>query len=232
MQGAILSGTAVEQTSQLILVDVTPLSLGIECAGKIFSVVIPRNTSLPTTRQKVYSTEEDYQTAIDVRVFEGERQCVDGNNLLGQFMISGVERAKRGVPQVEVEFSVSVDGILKVTAKDLKTGATGNVQIAANSGRLSESQISKMLADAEKYRKIDEERVERVECWNELESLLSSITSGEHQVPKKIKERAKTVREWADACLMAPSEAENSKEKVNIKVLKDKITQLMPQTFE
>ncbi|KAH9255704.1 hypothetical protein BASA81_006098 [Batrachochytrium salamandrivorans] len=196
VQGAIMN-RASASTSQLILVDVTPLSLGIECAGKVFSVVIPRNTALPVKRTKTYSTEEDYQTEIDVRIFEGERQVVDGNNLLGEFRISGIERAKRGVPQVEVTFAVSVDGILQVSAIDTKTRASGNVSIAANSGRLSKDDIASMLANAEKFRKQDEERMARLEAVNELDHMLSEIAESK-AVGKSVRARANKVQEWFD----------------------------------
>jgi heat shock protein 1/8 len=193
VQGAIMQKTKHASTSQLILVDVTPLSLGIECTGKIFSAVIPRNTPLPVQRQKVYSTEEDYQTAIDVRIFEGERQCTDGNNLLGEFRIDGIERAKRGEPKVEVSFTVSVDGILTVSARDLVTGVSGKVSIAANSGRLSEADIANMLADAEKFRKADADRAERQEAMNDLEHLIAELAeSGKYPTALK------NTREWLD----------------------------------
>jgi len=193
VQGAIMQKNKHATTSQLVLVDVTPLSLGIECTGKVFSVVIPRNTPLPVQRQKVYSTEEDFQTQIDVRIFEGERQCTDGNNLLGEFRIDGIERAKRGVPQVEVSFSVSVDGILTVTARDLVTGSAGNVSIAANSGRLSESDIANMLADAEKFRKADADRLERQEALNELEHLVAEMADS-----GKFPTATTNVKEWLE----------------------------------
>ena len=198
VQGAIMN-RASAATSQLILVDVCPLSLGIECTGKVFSVVIPRNTALPVKRTKTYTTEEDYQTAIDVRVFEGERQITDGNNLLGEFTISGIERAKRGVPQVEVTFAVSVDGILQVSAVDKKTGASGNVSIAANSGRLSQEDIARMLADAEKFRRQDEMRAQRLEALNELDGIISEISEMTNsQVGKSVRTRANKAKEWLE----------------------------------
>lgn len=198
VQGAIMS-QASAATSQLILVDVCPLSLGLEMTGKVFSVVIPRNTSLPVKRTKTYTTEVDDQTAIDIRVFEGERQIVDGNNLLGEFTIYGIERAKRGVPQIEVTFALSVDGILQVSALDKKTGATGNVAIAANSGRLSSDDIARMLADAEKYRKADELRTKRLEAVNELDAILSEIEEApKGKVGKAVRGRAEKAREWLE----------------------------------
>lgn len=198
VQGAIMS-QASAATSQLILVDVCPLSLGLEVTGKIFSVVIPRNTPLPVKRTKTYTTEEDYQTAIDVRIFEGERQITDGNNLLGEFTISGIERAKRGVPQVEVTFAISVDGILQVSAVDKNTGASGNVSIAANSGRLSQDDIARMLADAEKFRRQDEIRTQRLEAINELDAAISEVEEApKGQIGKATRARAVKVKEWLD----------------------------------
>jgi heat shock protein 1/8 len=198
VQGAIMSTEKAKATQDLILVDVTPLSLGIECTGKVFSVVIPRNTTLPTERTKKYSTEEDNQTAIDVRIFEGERPNTDYNNLLGEFTITGIERAKRGVPEIEVTFAVSVDGMLRVSAKDVKTGATNNIVIAKNSGRLSESDISKMLAEAEKYRQLDQQRVERIEVLNEFEHLLQEIQEQSQSFNSKQKKAVEAGKEWLD----------------------------------
>ena len=118
VQGAILSGARNAATDSLLLVDVTPLSLGIETTGRVMSTLIKRNTPIPVRKTKTYTTEEDYQTEVDVCVYEGERQCVDGNNLLGKFTISGLERAKRNVPQVDVTFDIDSNGMLHVMAKD------------------------------------------------------------------------------------------------------------------
>ena len=160
VQAAILSGAAKlsKDTANLLLVDVIPLSLGIETEGRRMAVVVPRNTSIPTTRTESFTTVEDYQTSVDVRVFEGERQSTDGNNLLGQFTIRGIQRAKRGEAKVDVTFDLNSNGLLTVTAEDPITKAKANVEIDHDRGRLSEEDVNKMLEDAKRYKAEDEAR--------------------------------------------------------------------------
>ena len=130
VQAAILSGQRNSATQSLLLVDVTPLTLGIELSGGVMSPVIKRNSQIPCRKTKQYSTEEDYQEEIEVKVFEGERARTDGNNLLGTFMISGIERAKRGEPKVDVTFDLDANGILNVSAVDATTGSRAQTTIA------------------------------------------------------------------------------------------------------
>jgi len=169
----------VNAAGEGLLVDVTPLSLGIETSGKIFSTVIPRNTQIPVERTKTYTTEEDNQTAIDVLIYEGERSCTEGNNLLGEFTIHGIERNKRGVPQIEVHFSVDSNGILSVSARDKITNVKAGVTIAANKGRLSTNDIARMVQEAERFKAVDEERVALIEAKNELEMVLYEVKAAE-----------------------------------------------------
>merc|ERR1719331_513633 len=128
VQGAILSGVRHAATEALLLVDVTPLSLGIEMEGRRFSVLIPRNTSIPCKKRDTFTTTENYQDSIDIRVYEGERPCTDGNRLLGEFTITDIERAKREEPQIEVCFELDSNGILNVSARDKKTQARAACQ--------------------------------------------------------------------------------------------------------
>ena len=172
VQGAILAGVRNDAVSSLLLVDVTPLSLGIETTGGVMSTIIKRNTAIPVRKTKTYTTEADFQTEIEVEIYEGERQTTSGNNLLGQFEITGIERAKRGVPQIDVTFELDADGVLQVTAKDQTTGANAGVTISKNAGRLSEEEIQKMILDAEKYKKEDQQILARVDARNELERTL------------------------------------------------------------
>jgi len=202
VQGAILTGARNKHTDNLLLMDVTPLSLGIETTGRVMSVIIPRNTPIPCVKTQTYTTEQHYQTEIDVCVYEGERTRTDQNNLLGEFTISGIERAKRGEPQIDVSFELDSNGILKVTAKDRKTGA--NAQIAIErSGRSSEADIERMVKDAERYRKEDEERLKKVEAMNELEGMISEVQqyaadSTDAKVSTALEQAATETQLWAE----------------------------------
>jgi len=183
VQAAILTGVKNENLNSMVLLDVTPLSLGVETKGKIMSVVIPRNTTIPVRKNENFTTVEDNQTELDVNVYEGERAQVSGNNLLGKFTLSGILPAKRGVAQIDIAFELDANGILKVTAKDNATGKSNNITIANNRGRLSQEQIDAMIADAEKSRKIDEDFQARVHVKNEVEAYLFSVRVGVHEVP-------------------------------------------------
>lgn len=171
VQGAILSGQRNSKTDDVLLMDVTPLSLGIETTGRVMSVIIPRNTPIPCVKTQTYTTDANYQTKVDVCVYEGERLKSDENNLLGEFTISGIESAKRGEPQVDVSFSIDSNGILTVAAKDQKTGAEANISIQ-NRSRASNEEVEKMIKEAEKFKAEDSKRIKKVEAKNELEATI------------------------------------------------------------
>ena len=174
VQAAILSGVRNKATKDVLLMDVTPLSLGIETVGRVMSVIIPRNSSIPTVKTQTYTTESDFQTAVDVAVYEGERLKTEGNNLLGQFTIKGIEKAKRGEPQIDVSFGIDSDGILTVSAKDQKTGAIAQIEIK-NRSQMNKEQLDKLVAEAEKYKKEDEERLKATEAKNEFERVILEV---------------------------------------------------------
>uniref|UniRef100_A0A7S1FWH8 Heat shock protein 70 n=1 Tax=Corethron hystrix TaxID=216773 RepID=A0A7S1FWH8_9STRA len=176
---------ASETTTDLLLLDVTPLSLGIELEGRAMSTLIKRNTAIPCRKTRTYTTVEDWQTEIDVVVYEGERPCVDANNRLGSFVISGIQKARSGEPKVDVSFALDANGILNVSARDQVTGAEARAEIKAESGRLTESEIEKMIADAERYREEDAELTAKVAYRTALEEALftaqSSVAKGTGQ---------------------------------------------------
>jgi molecular chaperone DnaK len=205
IQGGVLSG----EVQDILLLDVTPLSLGIETLGGVMTKLVERNTTIPAERKQVFSTADDNQTAVTVRVFQGEREMATDNRLLSQFNLEGIPPAPRGVPQIEVKFDIDANGILSVAAKDLGTGTEQTVRIEQSSG-LSETEIEKMRKDAESHADDDKKKRALIEARNEAESRCYQLEKLIKQQGSKLKDSDKSALESAIAKVREAAKGEDT----------------------
>ncbi|MGH6922718.1 MAG: Hsp70 family protein, partial [Propylenella sp.] len=205
---AIQAGVLQGDVKDVLLLDVTPLSLGIETLGGVFTRLIDRNTTIPTKKSQVFSTAEDSQGAVTIRVFQGEREMAADNKLLGQFDLVGIPPAPRGIPQIEVTFDIDANGIVNVSAKDKGTGKEQQIRIQA-SGGLSDAEIEKMVKDAEAHAEEDKKRRELVEARNQAEALIHSTEKAMAEHGDKVGAEEKSAIETAIADLKGARESED-----------------------
>ncbi|MFA5524834.1 MAG: Hsp70 family protein, partial [Tissierellales bacterium] len=187
IQAGVLSG----EVKDLLLLDVTPLSLGIETLGGVFTKLIERNTTIPTKKSQVFSTAADSQTAVDIHVLQGERQMANGNITLGRFQLTGIPPAPRGVPQIEVAFDIDANGIVNVSAKDLGTGKEQKITITASTN-LSEDEIQRKVKEAEQFAEEDKKNKDSIEIKNNADSLVYQTEKTLKDLEGKIDDNEKT----------------------------------------
>ncbi|WP_054950045.1 molecular chaperone DnaK [Numidum massiliense] len=222
---AVQAGVLAGEVKDVVLLDVTPLSLGIETLGGVFTKLIERNTTIPTSKSQTFSTAADNQTSVDIHVLQGERQMAAGNKTLGRFQLTDIPPAPRGVPQIEVSFDIDANGIVNVSAKDLGTGKSQKITITSSSG-LSDEEIDQMIKDAEAHAEEDQQRREKVELRNEADQLIFATEKTLKDLGDKVDEAEKKKAEDAKEQLKKALEGDDSEA---IKKAKDELQEVVQQ---
>ena len=232
MGAAIQGGVLTGEVNDIVLLDVTPLSLGIETLGGVMTVLIPRNTTIPTSKQQVFSTAADNQPAVDIHVLQGERSMASDNKTLGNFQLTGIPAAPRGVPQIEVKFDIDANGIVHVTAKDLGTNKEQSITITSNTN-LTDEEIDRMMKEAEANKEEDKKRKEEADVKNEAEQLVFQTEKSIKDLGDKItdsekEETEKLIKDLKDA--LEKNDIEDIKAKKD--ALQEKAMALATKVYE
>ncbi len=225
---AVQGGVLVGEVKDVLLLDVTPLSLGIETLGHVFTKLIERNTTIPTKKSQIFSTAEDNQTTVEIHVLQGEREMAYDNRSLARFQLTGIPSAPRGVPQIEVTFDIDANGIVHVSAKDLATGKEQSIKITASSG-LSEAEIKRMVNEAEKFRSEDQKKKEQVTLKNNLDSL---VYSTEKLMKENDSKMSSSTKSEMEAVINEAKEALKQEKFEEMKKCHDKLTTLSHKMAE